>query len=96
MRILVTALTAVALAVLLGHAAASTPSAALEDAKPETDAGQLMEGHAASAPSGEPALANTTKPTEQTAAQSGVSAEPKPDQPARTNASERDPSPTES
>ena len=78
MRMLATAAAAAALTLLPAQAASSTPSAAPEQTKPHTEAGQLNGGELASMPSAEAAAAKKKKPTQQTATQSGVSAEPKP------------------
>lgn len=84
MRIIATALAAVALAVLPVQAGASTPSAPSEQTK------QLSEGQTASTPIAEPTAADTKKPTEQTTTQTGTAAETKPDQSAQTNTAEHD------
>jgi len=80
MRIVATALAIVALTALPGHANTSSPSAAPEQVKPVTDAEELNEDHAASAPSAEPMPAENKKPTEQAAIQAGAASEPKGDQ----------------
>ncbi|MCR6645828.1 MAG: hypothetical protein NVV62_15565 [Terricaulis sp.] len=71
-----------ALTALPGQADTSTPSAASEQVKPVTDAEELTEDHAASAPSAEPVPAENKKPTEQAAIQAGAGTEPKPGQAA--------------
>lgn len=96
MRILATALAVVGLTVLPVQAGTSTPSTASEQTKPEADAVDLSASQAASTPSAEPAAADTKKPTEQTAAQTDATAEPKPDQSAQTISSEHDASPAAS
>lgn len=96
MRIIATALAAVALTVLPVQAGASTPSAASEQTKPDTDVVQWSEGQTASTPSAEPTAADTKKPTEQTTTQTGTAAETKPDQSTQTNTAEHDASLAES
>lgn len=96
MRILAAALAVAALTGLPLQAGASTPSAAPEQTKPETDAVHLKEAQTPSTPSAEPAVADTKKPTEQTATQTGTAAETKPDQSAQTNSTEHDASLAES
>jgi hypothetical protein len=95
MRVLSTALAAAALTVLPVQAGASTPNAATEQTKPSTEAHQLHEGQAASLPSAEVAAADKKNPTEQTATQSGVDAQPKPDHSSSASSNEREVSPPE-
>ena len=96
MRFVAIALAAAALAMLPAQARASAQRTVPEQTKSETDTDRLNEGQAASTPSAESADAGTKKPTEQTAAESGVSTEPKPDPSAQASAGGRETLPSRS
>jgi hypothetical protein len=96
MRTIMTALAASALIVLPFDAGATTPSAAPEQTKPETQAAEATDAQASPTASAEPTAASTKKPVEQSAAEIGARAEPKPDQSAQAEANEGDVPPAES